>query len=100
MGEIGVSCVNTSFRVCHGIVQLIFQLFRSIVFRYCPSVFILKPGQHLLINKGRLHAFRKLTFDELPVNDCHAQLRKNMISELKAQNIHQPPLCISVAFDW
>ena len=68
--------------------------------RYCPSVFILKPGQHLLINKGRLHAFRKMTFDELPENDCHAQLRKNMIAELKVQNIHRPPLCISVAFDW
>ena len=63
-------------------------------------MFILKPGQHLLINKGRLHAFRKMTFDELPENDCHAQLRKNMIAELKAQNIRRPPLCVSVAFDW
>jgi hypothetical protein len=75
-------------------------VFSSICCRYCPSVFILKPGEHLHINKGRLHAFRKMTFDELPENDCHAQLRKNMILELKAQNIHRPPLCISVAFDW
>ena len=41
-----------------------------------------------------------MTFDALPENDCHAELRKNMIAELKAKNIHRPPLCISVAFDW
>lgn len=41
-----------------------------------------------------------MTFDELPENDCHAQLREMMIAELKAQNIHRPPLCVSVAFDW
>jgi hypothetical protein len=63
-------------------------------------VFILKPGQHLLINKGRLHAFRKMTFDELPETDCHSRLRKHMVSELKSQRIYRPPLCISVAFDW
>jgi hypothetical protein len=67
---------------------------------YCPSVFILKPGQHLLINKGRLHAFRKMTFDELRDDDCHAKLRKSLTHELKSRNIHRPPLCISVAFDW
>ena len=27
---------------------------------YCPSVFVLKAEQYLHINKGRLHAFRKL----------------------------------------
>ncbi len=54
----------------------------------------------MIINKGRLHAFRKLTFDDLPENDCHAQLRKEVIAELRAKNIHRPPLCISVAFDW
>jgi hypothetical protein len=41
-----------------------------------------------------------MTFDELPENDCHAQLRKSMVAELKAQDIHQAPLCISVAYDW
>lgn len=80
--------------------SMLYNFVSNALRRYCPSVFILKPGQHLLINKGRLHAFRKMTFDELPENDCHAQLRKRMIAELKAQNIHRPPLCISVAFDW
>ncbi len=27
---------------------------------YCPSTFILEPGEFVHINKGRLHAFRKL----------------------------------------
>jgi hypothetical protein len=67
---------------------------------YCPSVFILKPGQHLIINKGRLHAFRKLTFDKLSEEDCHSKLRESLKQELNSQNIHRPPLCISVAFDW
>lgn len=64
---------------------------------YCPSVFILKEGQHVLINKGRLHAFRKMTLDPLPEKDCHARLRLSLIQEM---NITRAPLCISVAFDW
>ena len=64
---------------------------------YYPSVFILKPGQHVHINKGRLHAFRKLLLDELPVTDCHAKLRE----ELKqSEKLTQAPICISVAYDW
>jgi hypothetical protein len=58
---------------------------------------MLKPGQHVHINKGRLHAFRKMTEDKLPDNDCHAQLRQVLIKELGEGNV---PLCISVAFDW
>ena len=62
---------------------------------YCPSVFILKPGQHVLINKGQLHAFRKMTFDELPNTDCHAEQRSELVAML-----NRAPLCISIAFDW
>jgi hypothetical protein len=64
---------------------------------YCPSVFILKEGQHVLINKGRLHAFRKLTVDRLPANDCHASLREELVESRK---LTTSPLCISIAFDW
>ncbi|KAL7579289.1 hypothetical protein ACA910_013969 [Epithemia clementina (nom. ined.)] len=64
---------------------------------YYPSVFILKPGQHVHINKGRLHAFRKLTTEKLPDMDCHSILRKNLIVE---HNIHNAPVCVSVAWDW
>ena len=67
---------------------------------YCPSVFILKPGQHVLINKGRLHAFRKMTFDELPNTDCHAAQRSELVAMLKEKKLDRAPLCISIAYDW
>lgn len=64
---------------------------------YCPSVFILEPGQHIHINKGRLHAFRKLETRVLPGTDCHAELRNHLVAENK---LTASPLCVSVAFDW
>ncbi len=64
---------------------------------YCPSVLILKPGQLIHINKGRLHAFRKLSIHKLPVNDCHATLRADVLLEEK---LEQEQLCMSVAWDW
>ena len=67
---------------------------------YCPSVFILKPGLHVLINKGRLHAFRKMTFDELPKTDCHAAQRSELVAMLKEKEIDHAPLRISIAHDW
>ena len=67
---------------------------------YCPSVFILKLGQHVLINKGRLHAFRKVTFDELPNTDCHAAQRDELVAMLKEKEIDRAPLCLSIAYDW
>jgi len=69
-------------------------------FSYCPSVFILKPGQFVHINKGRLHAFRKLSFSVLPNDDCHANLRKQLIQKEKRMYINEPEICISVAWDW
>ena len=66
---------------------------------YCPSVFILRPGQHLHINKGRLHSCRKLTPDPLPDEDCHAVLRKQLLEEVGTAEQSQF-LCLSVAFDW
>ena len=65
--------------------------------RYCPSVFTLKPGQLVHINKGRLHAFRKMSNHELPPSDCHSDLRKELVL---ANNLTKEELCISVAWDW
>lgn len=69
---------------------------------YCPSVFILKPGQHVHINKGRLHAFRKMSLDELPEDDCHYKLRKTVIREehLEDNAPAKAPTCWSIAWDW
>uniref|UniRef100_A0A7S2YQT9 JmjC domain-containing protein n=1 Tax=Entomoneis paludosa TaxID=265537 RepID=A0A7S2YQT9_9STRA len=64
---------------------------------YEPAVLILGPGQHVHINKGRLHAFRKMTTESLPENDCHHTLRKELVAEL---GIRQAPVCISIAWDW
>jgi hypothetical protein len=65
--------------------------------RYYPSVFILKAGQFVHINKGRLHAFRKMTTENLPQRDAHAKLRKEVVAEDKLL----PGLeCISIAHDW
>ena len=66
---------------------------------YCPSVFILKEGQHIHINKGRLHAFRKLTPETLPTTDCHFELRDALIKE-NGLSRKAPPKCVSIAWDW
>jgi hypothetical protein len=49
------------------------------------------------INKGRLHAFRKLSTHKLPEDDCHATLRANLVQE---ENLQKEQLCISLAWDW
>jgi len=64
---------------------------------YCPSVFILKPGQFVHINKGRIHAFRKMATASLPASDCHSHLRKALIKE---ENITGEVVCLSIAWDW
>ena len=51
----------------------------------------IKPGQHVLINKGQLHAFRKMTFDELPNTDCHAAQRSELVAMLKEKEIDRAP---------
>jgi len=65
---------------------------------YCPSVCILKPGELIHINKGRLHAFRKLSSAKLPDWDCHAEQRKQLIEEEALDGKEQ--MCISIAWDW
>ena len=88
---------------------------------YAPVCFIVKPGQLIHLNKGRLHgkdrlasvpvftpqllpthplpftAFRKLTRDELPVDDCHYELRKAVVQSLGNR---AAPICVSIAWDW
>lgn len=64
---------------------------------YCPSVFILKPGQFMHINKGRIHAFRKMSTTSLPTSDCHSLLRKALIQD---ECITTEVFCLSIAWDW
>ena len=51
----------------------------------------------LHINKGRLHAFRKMRLDVLPPEDCHSELRRTLIKE---KNLEWAPPCLSIAYDW
>lgn len=69
---------------------------------YCPTVLILKPNQTLHIGMGRSHAFRKLTLDPLPDEDCHKELREVVVRELKLSqpDIQVAPICYSIAYDW
>ena len=71
---------------------------------YCVSRFILKEGQCVHINKGRLHAFRKVSNRHLPPNDCHYKLREDLVRPGTQENVvgrDKPEiLCISVAWDW
>lgn len=64
---------------------------------YYPCVFILKPGQLLHINKGRLHAFRKMSRSPLDQNDCHYKLRREIVN---LNSITDERWCMSVAWDW
>lgn len=64
---------------------------------YCPSVFILKPGQVVHINKGRLHAFRKLAPTTLHESDCHYELRNTI---LRSNEKPTEVICMSIAWDW
>ncbi|KAL9178436.1 hypothetical protein ACHAXT_003766 [Thalassiosira profunda] len=64
---------------------------------YYPSVFILKAGQMVHINKGRLHAFNKLAPVPLPRTNCHADLRQEI---LRTKEDKTEDLCFSVAWDW
>jgi hypothetical protein len=64
---------------------------------YCPTVFILEPGQMVHINKGRLHAFRKMSTQELEVTDCHATLRAELLGKVP---LRKEQVCFSIAWDW
>lgn len=48
------------------------------------------------INKGRLHAFRKLSTSTLRNSDCHHDLRQQLLQSVGAPE----QLCLSVAWDW
>ena len=65
---------------------------------YCPSVFVLKPGQLVHINKGRLHAFRKLAPSPLPPTDCHAVQRQLLLDS--KEDGKGEDICFSIAWDW
>ena len=48
------------------------------------------------INKGRLHAFRKLSTSSLHEKDCHHDLRQN----LQRTFGDKEQICLSIAWDW
>ena len=50
------------------------------------------------INKGRLHAFRKLAPFELLETDCHYDLRREILEQ--KHNPQLEDICFSVAWDW
>ena len=61
----------------------------------------LETGTACSDKQGRLHAFRKMTFDELPNTDCHAAQRSELVAMLEEEKkIDRAPLCISIAYDW
>lgn len=71
--------------------------------RYCPVVLILRPGDHIHINKGRLHAFRKIHFSNvLDPEDCHFQMRQSLKQQLEKKKNGETlnNICISIAWDW
>ena len=70
----------------------------SSLYRYCPSMFTLEPGDLVHINKGRLHAFRKMSTSKLPELDCHADQRRKLIESKGIAG--EEKLCVSVAWDW
>jgi hypothetical protein len=61
---------------------------------------ILKPGQMIHINKGRLHCFRKLSSEILDETDAHVDLRRDLIKETKVLGPWCDKLCLSIAWDW
>jgi hypothetical protein len=61
---------------------------------------ILKPGQMIHINKGRLHCFRKLSSEILDEADAHFDLREKLIKETKVLGPWCDKLCVSIAWDW
>lgn len=81
------------------LLRSLFMIYKSHLSNssYYPSIFVLRPGQHLHINKGRLHTFRKVKAEPLEQDDCHHDLRRTLLNEGLTE---QDELCISVAFDW
>jgi len=64
---------------------------------YDPCVFVLKPGQFLHVNKGRMYAFRSASSASLDANDCHKDLRNELIENKMITN---DSICKILAWDW
>lgn len=58
----------------------------SLLCRYRPIRFVLRPGELILLPKGRLHAFRKALPVDLPPTDCHYQLHNNARDEIDGKD--------------
>ena len=71
---------------------------------FCPCVIILGPNEHLHINKGRHHMFRKsVELKEMHERDCHYQLHLEYCDWLKKhERVDKPGKgeCVSYAWDW
>ena len=79
-------------------LRLLSATYLHLFIRYCPSLLTLGPGELIHINKGRLHAFRKMATTKLPESDCFAEIRRNIIETKGLEG--QEKLCISIAWDW
>ena len=66
---------------------------------YAPIKLILKPGQHIHINKMRLHIFRKVCFyEKLKKDDCFFDLRNELKDTIDRADWDSR--CVSLAWDW
>ena len=75
-----------------------FQLLCEAGFR--PVRLILGPNEMIILNKGVLHMFRKMSTHSLHPSDCHYHLREQKLKELGEQAEHiNNQLHISIAWD-
>eukprot|EP00986_Skeletonema_menzelii_P008878 scaffold3880_cov145-Skeletonema_menzelii.AAC.2 len=66
---------------------------------YSPTLLVLGPGEHIHINKLRLHIFRKVCpHEELSETDCFFELRKELTGSIDRDN--WDARCVSIAWDW
>ena len=62
--------------------------------------YILLPGDYLHINAGRIHAFRKMGYNSLPITDPFDTLREEMISKHFNAKWKRELFCVSFAWDY
>jgi len=63
---------------------------------YQPTLLILKEGDHIHINKGRLYAFRTPSSNMLPETDCHYLLRSELLETIR----ELPDLSWGISWKW
>ena len=75
--------------------------FSSLLFAQTfPSVFLRKEKKVFHINKIYLHAFHKLSTDELPTLDCHYKMQRNDVNLLEKNQCAIDQTCSGFGWDW